>query len=124
MWAKMVLPVFLSGMLLLQPVMPWIEYVAFKGYITEHLCINRDNPKSGCNGKCFLEKRLEDVHHEQQQDKNVPSTSNSDITLYTLPFISMHPVFRPVLETDDVQSYLFYSFIRTGKIFRPPKSRA
>jgi hypothetical protein len=41
-----------------RPIMPYIEYAVFKDYIVKNLCINRNNPKSKCNGKCHLAKQL------------------------------------------------------------------
>ncbi len=38
--------------------MPYIEYAVFKDFIVKNLCINRNNPKSKCNGKCHLAKQL------------------------------------------------------------------
>ena len=34
-------------------------------YVAEHLCENRHDPGSDCDGKCFLKKRMEamDGHH-------------------------------------------------------------
>lgn len=39
--------------------MPYIEYAVFKDYIAKNLCINRDKPKSCCQGKCHLKKQIE-----------------------------------------------------------------
>lgn len=42
-----------------KPLLPYIEYAVFKDYIAKNLCINRDNPKSCCQGKCHLKKQIE-----------------------------------------------------------------
>ncbi len=51
---------FLAVLILyvLRPVMPFIEYALNKDYIAKNLCINRDKPKSCCQGKCHLKKQL------------------------------------------------------------------
>lgn len=117
----MVSSVFLSGMLALQPLMPWIEYAVFKDYIAEHLCINRDKPDSCCEGKCFLEKRLKEVNHDEQQDKNLPGNTKTDITLYTLPLIVTEQVIRPHLKTEVLRETEDYSFHLVRRIFHPPE---
>lgn len=48
-------------------------FVARQGFIAEHLCENRDRPHLECNGKCFLAKRVEAVHHDHQSDPEAPS---------------------------------------------------
>lgn len=42
-----------------KPLLPYIEYAVFKDYIAKNLCINRDNPRSCCQGKCHLKKQIE-----------------------------------------------------------------
>ena len=43
---------------ILRPVLPYIEYAVNKDYIAKHLCINRADSHSRCEGKCFLEKQI------------------------------------------------------------------
>jgi len=43
---------------ILRPVIPFVEYAVNKDYIVKNLCINRDKPKSCCEGKCHLKKEL------------------------------------------------------------------
>jgi hypothetical protein len=42
-----------------RPILPYIEYAVFKDYIAKNLCVNRDKPKSCCQGKCHLKKQIE-----------------------------------------------------------------
>lgn len=44
---------------LARPILPYIEYAVFKDYIAKNLCVNRDKPKSCCQGKCHLKKQIE-----------------------------------------------------------------
>lgn len=37
---------------------PYIQYVLFRHYIAKNLCINKDKPKSCCEGKCFRDKQV------------------------------------------------------------------
>lgn len=55
---------------------PYIQYAVFKTYIAKNLCVNKDKPKSCCEGKCFREKQLQTVAEtsgsENKKDNNQP----------------------------------------------------
>jgi hypothetical protein len=38
-----------------------------KSYITDFLCVNKSNPTSDCQGKCFLSKRLGESQSKNSQ---------------------------------------------------------
>lgn len=40
---------------------PYIQYALFRNYIAQNLCINKDKPKSCCDGKCFRDKQVKKV---------------------------------------------------------------
>ena len=44
---------FLALFMLLKPTIPFVEYAAFYDYIKNELCVNKDTPEMGCNGKCY-----------------------------------------------------------------------
>jgi hypothetical protein len=61
-------------------------------YIAAHLCENRHDPTSDCDGKCFLKKRLaqsEDHSHEH----TAPTPAASPI-LFFLPAVSTTTLLR------------------------------
>lgn len=62
---------------MLRPVQPYIEYIVNQDYIVEFLCINKEEPKLQCHGKCHLAKEL-----KKQQDDNNESL---EITLENYP---------------------------------------
>jgi len=66
-------------------VLPYIEYYAFKEYIVENLCINRNNPKSCCEGKCYLEKRIKENNSENQEEKQNSVAPQLKRIEYNLP---------------------------------------
>ena len=39
-------------------VFPVIDYVIHYKYITEELCIEKDNPNNNCHGSCYLSKEM------------------------------------------------------------------
>jgi mRNA-degrading endonuclease RelE of RelBE toxin-antitoxin system len=58
---------------LFKPMMPYIEYSLNKKYIAKNLCINKNKPKSHCNGKCYLEKQLK----QSSENDDFKDTGNS-----------------------------------------------
>lgn len=55
---------------ILRPVLPYIEYSLLRDYIAKNLCINRDKPKSTCDGKCFLNEQLKKSADPVDADKD------------------------------------------------------
>ncbi len=47
-----------------------MEYIINYQYISEVLCINKNEPKSVCNGKCHLEEQLKEVKKEDNKCKS------------------------------------------------------
>ena len=42
----------------MRPALPYFEYMLFKDYIADNLCIEKDKPDNCCQGKCYLEEQL------------------------------------------------------------------
>ena len=55
---------------MIRPLVPIIEYHANYDYIATVLCENRDKPYLECNGKCYLEKQLNKVNHDDHDHKS------------------------------------------------------
>lgn len=52
---------------LIKPIYPVINYVINYDYIATILCINKEKPKSNCNGKCHVVKQLDKGKTKQQK---------------------------------------------------------
>lgn len=52
----------------IRPVLPFIEYAVNKEYIAHNLCINKDNPQSCCEGKCYLHKQIKNNSEPMDAD--------------------------------------------------------
>ncbi len=52
-------------------------FLARQDAISTHFCVNKDRPDLECNGKCFLAKRVSDVHgdhdHTAVQQTHLPA---------------------------------------------------
>ena len=51
-------------------------------YISEVLCINKDKPKSKCNGKCHLAKQLKKADPVQSEQSNSALVSQVEFLFY------------------------------------------
>ena len=118
---NLVISSLLSTILVFQPVMPWVEYYTFKDYIIKNICVNRGNPDSHCMGRCYLQKRLKEVNHENQKDKNPSPSTKTDILLYTLPVLQTGIIIRPELKTHHVYCKPLYFFRPSTAFFILPK---
>ncbi|GJM28580.1 MAG: hypothetical protein DHS20C17_12150 [Cyclobacteriaceae bacterium] len=49
----------------------YIDYELRRDYISEVLCINREKPKTNCEGKCYLKKKLNQAGHQQNHQSTV-----------------------------------------------------
>ena len=98
-----VLLLLLHAYILLQPVIPYVDYMIRKGYIIENLCINKEEPEKQCNGKCHLEKQVK---------TGVEKTNENDV-----PFL-------PQDEKKELQEFLITELIGTAPIQAGVMSRS
>lgn len=63
---------------MVKPLIPIIEYHANYEYIATILCENKDRPYLECNGKCYLEKQLNEVNHTNHDHKSTVPQINFD----------------------------------------------
>jgi len=47
------------------PLVPYIEYAAHYDIIVNEYCVEKDNPESDCNGKCYLKKKISKLNFEK-----------------------------------------------------------
>lgn len=108
---------------LLRPVTPFIEYALNKEYIAKNLCINRNKPKSCCEGKCHLKKQLakSDPANDSEGNNNTKKTQQKNLD----EFVKSQGNACSVFETDQ-NSEFFPKIIITDHfpavIFVPPQS--
>ena len=94
-----------------------------QGHIATHHCVDRHNPESDCDGKCFLAKRVGEVHDAHGSDDGT-----TRITMRA-PVIDLNATWRSTLTPRPApQSKQFYPAYAPGylpdapldDIFRPP----
>ena len=112
---------FLSVILVSHPVLPFIEYYTFKEYIVNNLCINRNNPKSCCEGKCYLEKRIKENNSDNSTEKQNSVVPQLKRIEYRLPEKCNFSFNILEITTDSEFIVPNYTFNFYHSIFHPPK---
>lgn len=102
--------------------MPYIEYAVNKDYIANNLCINRDNPHSCCEGKCYLEKQIRKSSESGDSKGNQTNNKvqNEDLKEFVTSLTSNSKVFETHLQ-QPVKSETFNITKIVPAIFVPPQ---
>jgi hypothetical protein len=114
--------IFLTLFVVFRPLVPLVEYAVNYNYISEVLCINKNNVELHCNGKCYLSKQLSKVNDTDSSPLNKTKNSGQKLLdIYILPDIA------GINTTENAFflhfNFLFkseYSFLFLKHIFRPP----
>jgi hypothetical protein len=65
------------SLVLIKPLLPFVDYAINKEYITKNLCENRSKPKLNCNGKCHLMKQLKKAGAENPTDGTTSKSASN-----------------------------------------------
>jgi hypothetical protein len=107
---------------MVKPVMPVIEYYANYDYIANELCENKDKPYLECNGKCYLEKQIKKVNHNNHDHKStIPQINLDDYPVSPLgQFSFLVKEFTDIsLKNIPVENYNSQDFYQS--VFKPPQ---
>ncbi len=59
--------------MVVRPVLPFVNYMVNYDYIVKNLCEKKDQPRSTCKGKCYVEKELAKTEkHSNIQTLKIP----------------------------------------------------
>jgi len=61
---------------LIQPVLPYIIFIAGKNYISKNLCIEKDKTDNSCHGSCILNEQLE--KNSDNNESAIPGNKNTE----------------------------------------------
>lgn len=106
-----------------KPLLPYIEYAIFKDYIAKNLCINRDKPKSCCEGKCHLKKQIEKNAENNNNDENSArrKISNQEVKEFLVSLVLIpKPTEIKIFHKTDVG--IIFNTNVDFSIFVPPKT--
>ena len=101
-----------------------IDFKINQDFIAEVLCIKKDEPKSTCNGKCYLSEQLKKA--EDQEEKQAPTVKKENLqVLYCLSKKSFNlleyaDTYSRNLHTTYKNEFNSSSFV--ADIFHPPTS--
>ncbi len=94
-----------------------------RGYISQHLCVNRDNPNMNCRGKCFLTKELhQDQHRKNQENENTGNRMVIFLFSPEQPYLVPTPDSIPFLIFENKREH--YRYIPVFGLLRPPQHTA
>lgn len=89
---KKIIPIFLALAILSQSFVQVginVYYQLNKQYIAKQLCENRNNPKMGCNGHCYLVKQLKKAEeNEKKQATQIAKAKEEVISNVQFSFTS------------------------------------
>jgi hypothetical protein len=90
--------------------------------LVERFCVNKQTPKSGCNGSCYLSKKLKEAEDTPQSGSSTPVKHKT--TSEEIWFCNETPLKLSVLNemaTLPVHNSFQYSFLFPDKVFQPPR---
>jgi len=90
---------FLVGVM--QPLVPLMEYHLFKDHIAEHLCENRHDPDSDCDGRCYLAKQVQ-KSQESSERNTLGSTFYPGAVIYGKAAELIRPMDHPALLSQEI----------------------
>lgn len=101
----------------------FLNFKINQDFIAKVLCINKDKPKSTCNGKCYLSKQLKE--QEQQDEKQVPKHRNGRVeVLFCDNFQISYNISRSVFLEKKVplpNHFIFSTQEFIDDVFHPPQ---
>lgn len=112
--------------MVVKPVIPVLEYAVLYDYISSQLCINKEKPQIGCNGKCYLMNELSrSSENENPQSQQKKLAQAEQVLLFFNPQVNYgiertDKVFRKSIIFSEYSN--LYSHQANSYVFRPPLS--
>lgn len=98
----------------------FFDFLLNQEYIKEFLCINKEQPKLACNGKCFLMKQLRETQNEKEQEFPVLYQTKYEFILAHFQTKSGDTIYL-MRRKEELQSHESdYVFLFENEIFHPP----
>lgn len=117
-----ILLILLYLVIFFQPLVPVILYHVNYNFIVKNECVNRAKPWMHCNGKCYLNKQLDDVFDGKQKHPLNLSLRDFKFPEFTELKTGFFSAFPGMIAIKPTAFYLnHYSFHLFNNIFRPPQ---
>lgn len=113
-----------SLVMLLKPVLPFLDYMVNYEYISKELCINKEKPELKCNGKCHLMKELAKASEDEKpisSDKKDNSKHESEVLFYQeLQPVIVSQIYFHTNSLVGNNYFNHYSHLNDCSVFHPP----
>lgn len=109
---------------MLQPIMPLIEYNMNKEYIVSVLCENRNKPELGCNGKCYLDKKIKSSKSHDSHDHSIPQIDLSKYPVSLLDYSTCKIEEFKLFDSEQLSVVEFTSQDFHTSLLKPPQSES
>ena len=117
---------FLALILLTKPALPVLEYAINYEYISTVLCINKEEPKLECNGKCHLKEQLANAAEDEKpisSDKKSNAHQESEVLFFVDDEPLLFNTFLQENNHNNTSCYTnLYKFSVVSTIFHPPSN--
>lgn len=107
---------------LLKPGIPVLDYLVNYDYIRTELCVNKEKPILGCNGKCYLMKELAKASESEKpisSDKKHAAAETIDLFFFEQDYRSVISFDTTTRVVNSIYTNL-YSNLAMDRIFHPP----
>ena len=112
----------LTLFILLKPFLPIVEYVVNYEYISKVLCVNKETPIMGCDGKCYLMSQLAKSAEDEKpiSDKKVIV---KDVELLFFQEIKQVVFLKAIITQKLILNFNYcnlYDYLNSSTTFHPP----
>lgn len=112
----------LTLFILLKPFLPIVEYVVNYEYISKVLCVNKETPIMGCDGKCYLMSQLAKSAEDEKpiSDKKVIV---KDVELLFFQEIKQVVFLKAIITQKPILNFNYcnlYDYLNSSTTFHPP----
>jgi hypothetical protein len=112
----------LTFFILFKPLFPIVEYVVNYEYISKVLCVNKETPIMGCDGKCYLMSQLAKSTEDEKpiSDKKVIVKAVELLffqEIFQIVFTKITTNTEPILNTNYSN---LYTYLNSCSVFHPP----
>lgn len=105
-------------LIMFKPYYTIIEYYVNQDYIAQYLCVNRYEPQTHCQGKCYLRQKLQEKQAEESQEI---LNQFKESPVHVSAWFSWIFSFKNSLLNHQGSVYLSqYKYYFHHEIFRPP----
>ncbi len=114
--------IIITFFILFKPLSPIVEYIVNYEYISKVLCVNKETPIMGCNGKCYLMSQLANQSEDEKpiSDKRIVVKQIEILFFQEIKSIDLPkaPVVQnPILNTNYSN---LYTYLNICTAFHPP----